>query len=156
MGIEEEGASKGIDLAGYFAKVKLRELEQKEINDKIEGMDRKISLMGENIEKVILGMDGMGEGKGTKTFSAQEHWEEIKRSEHGWNDMDDIFSDRFAENAEFRKKALGRLSDEEVVKMQKNKELDGILTGVCKDEACRADLTARLKEAQKGTEKKLL
>lgn len=157
MGLEEEGGNKGIDLAGYFAKVKLRELEQKEINDKIEVMDKKISQMGENIEKVVLGMDGMGEGKGTiQSFSPQEHWQEIKKSAHGWTDMDSIFSDRFAENPEFRKTALGKLSDDKVIEMVKNKELDGILTGVCKDEACRRDLASRVKKAEKGTEKKLL
>ena len=156
MAGEEKGGGTGIDLAGYFAKVKLRELEQKEINDKIELMDKKISTMGKNIEKVVLGMDGMGEGKAIKSFSPQEHWDEIKKSIHGQEDMEIIFAGRFAKNPEFRKKALAELSDEKVIEMVKNKELDTILTGVCKDEVCRADLTARVKQAQKGTEKKLL
>lgn len=157
MGLEEEGGNKGIDLAGYFAKVKLRELEQKEINDKIEGMGKKISIMGQNLEKVALGLDGREEGTKTiKSFSIQECWNRIRDSEHGWMDMDKIFSGRFAEDSGFRKKALAELSDDKVVEMVKNKELDGILTGVCKDKACRADLTARVREAERGKEKKLL
>ncbi|MBA7713765.1 hypothetical protein ES703_122775 [subsurface metagenome] len=155
MGVEEEGKG-GIDLAGYFAKVKLRELEQKAINDKIEGMNDRIGEMGKDIQKVVLGMDGMGKGKkNILDFSPQEHWNEIKKSTHGFEDMDTIFSDRFATNQEFRKQALDALSDEKVVEMVKNKELDAILTGVCKDEACRVDLASRVKQAQKGTEKKL-
>ncbi|MBA7496779.1 hypothetical protein ES702_07388 [subsurface metagenome] len=156
MGLEEEGGGKGIDLAGYFAKVKLRELEQKEINDKIQRMDKKMSEMGQNIEKVVLGMDGMGKGKKSiLDFSPQDHWNEIKKSTHGWEDMDSIFTDRFAGNPEFRKTALAKLSDEKVIEMLKSKELDGILNGVCKDEACRIDLATRVKEAQKTTAKKL-
>ncbi|MBA7530054.1 hypothetical protein ES705_22257 [subsurface metagenome] len=154
---EEKGGGTGIDLEGYFAKVKVRELEQKKINDQIEEMNKKISQMGQNIEKVVLGMDGMGQGKETiQSFSPQQHWNAIKNSKFGLEDMDSIFSDRFAEKPEFRKQALGKLSDEKVIEMVKSKELDKVLTGVCKDEACRIDLTARVKEAQKGTAKKLL
>ena len=147
---------KGIDLDAYFAKVKLQEIEQKKFNDKIEAMNKKVTMMGANIEKVLLATDGMGKGKkNILDFSPQEHWNEIKKSTHGFEDMDTIFSDRFATNQEFRKQALDALSDEKVVEMVKNKELDAILTGVCKDEACRTDLASRVKQAQKGTEKKL-
>lgn len=156
MGVEEKG---GIDLEGYFAKQKLRDLEQKKINDQIEVMNKKISQMDQNVEKAVLALDGIANAEGKKTildFNPQQCWNRIEVSEHGWEDMDLKFAGRFAENPEFRKQALEQLSDEKVIEMVKNKELDSILTGVCKDEACRADLTTRVKEAQKTTGKKLL
>ena len=153
---EEKGG--GIDLDAYFAKQKLQEIEQKKVSDQMKKMDQKISKIGETLEQVVLGIDGVKaqEKKAALDFSPQQHWNAIKASQHGWEDMDNIFSDRFAEDPEFRKQALGKLSDEKVIEMLKNKELDGILTGVCKDEACRADLTTRVKQAQKTTVKKLL
>ena len=153
------GEKGGESLSGILALQELERRKEKEFNKKLEEMDKKIAQMGKGLDKVFLGIDGLGKAEGKKTvldFSPQECWNRVKSSDHGWEDMDKIFTDRFAENPEFRKTALAKLSDEKIIEMEKNKELDGILTGVCKDEACRADLTARVKEAKKGTEKKLL
>ncbi|MQY59265.1 MAG: hypothetical protein GH144_06630 [Clostridia bacterium] len=146
------------NIAGILAERELQRKKEEDFDNKLKEMDKKISQMGKNFDKVFLGLDGLGKAEGKKNildFSPQEHWNEIKKSTHGFEDMDTIFSDRFATNQEFRKQALDALSDEKVVEMVKNKELDAILTGVCKDEACRTDLASRVKQAQKGTEKKL-
>ncbi|MBA7622588.1 hypothetical protein ES703_29966 [subsurface metagenome] len=149
----------GEDIAGILAERELQRKKEEEFNKKLEQMDKKIAQMGKGLDKVFLSLDGLGKAEGKKSildFSPQEHWNEIKKSTHGWEDMDSIFTDRFAGNPEFRKTALAKLSDEKVIQMVKSKELDAILTGVCKDEACRADLASRVKEAQKGSQKKLL
>jgi len=145
-------------ISGLLAQQELQRKKEEEFDKKLAGMDKKISQMGKNFDKVFLGLDGLGKAEGKKTildFSPQACWDRIKTSEHGWTDMDGVFSDRFAENPEFRKTALDKLSDEKVIEMVKKKEFDAILTGVCKDEACRTDLASRIKEAQKGKGKKL-
>ncbi len=156
MGLEEKG---GAGISGILAERELQSLKDAEFNKKLEAMGQEISQMGKNVDKMFLGIKGLGEADGKTTildFNIQQCWDRIKTSERGYEDMDKIFAGRFANNPEFRKQALDKLSDEKVIEMVKNKELDGILTGVCRDEACRADLTARVKQAQKGTDKKLL
>ncbi|MBA7608886.1 hypothetical protein ES703_16070 [subsurface metagenome] len=154
MGIEG-----GENISGILAERELQRKKEEDFDNKLKEMDKKIAQMGKGLDKVLLGMDGIANGQGKKTildFSPQACWDRIKSSDNGLEDMDKIFADKFAKNPDFRKQALDELSDEKVVEMVKNKELDGILTGVCKDEACRVDLANRVKEAQKGTEKKLL
>lgn len=89
-------------------------------------------------------------------FTAQEKYNSIRDgAPQAVQDLDNIYVDKFAENPEYRKLALEKLSPETFVELVKNKEIDDKLTGMCQDEACRIDIVKRLKEVEKSTGKKL-
>ena len=89
-------------------------------------------------------------------YSAQEKYDSIKIAPTALADLDNIYVGRFAEDPEYRKLALEKLSPETFVELIKNKEIDDKLTGMCQDEACRIDIVKRIKEVEKSTGKKLL
>lgn len=99
---------------------------------------------------------GEGKEKTLDDFSAQEKYDSIKKAPVALADLDNIYVARFAENPEYRKSALGKLSPETFIEMAKNKEIDDKLTGMCQDEACRIDIVKRIKEVEKSTGRKLL
>jgi len=94
--------------------------------------------------------------KSLDEYSAQEKYDSIKIASTALADLDNIYAGRFAEDPEYRKLALEKLSPETFVELVKNKEIDDKLTGMCQDEACRIDIAKRIKEVEKSTGKKLL
>jgi len=155
MGIEETG---GRGINGILAERELRRKKEEEFNKKLEALDNKMSQMGKGIDKIFLGIDGIGTAEGKKTildFNIQECWDRIKSSEHGIQDMDTLFSDRFAENPAFRKLALDKLSTEDFVNDVKAKKIEDKLKGMCTDEGCILDVETKIKEARKGKGRKL-
>ena len=148
----------GENISGILAERELQRKKEEEFDKKLQEMDNKISQMGRNFDKVFLGIDGIAKAEGKKTildFNIQQCWDRIKAAEHGWEDMDNIFSDRFAKNPDFRKKALDKLSIQDFVDDVKAKKIEDKLKGMCTDEACLLDVEAKIKEAKKGKEKKL-
>lgn len=139
---------------GQFGKVlgKLqKELEPfGEICTTVEECKKKLK----KFEEVAAG--GEGKEKTLDDFSAQEKYDSIKNAPLALADLDNIYVARFAENPEYRKLALGKLSPETFIQMAKNKEIDDKLTGMCQDEACRIDIVKRIKQVEKSTGKKLL
>ncbi|MBA7496619.1 hypothetical protein ES702_07228 [subsurface metagenome] len=155
MGIEETG---GGGISGILAERELQSKKEQELNKKLEEMDNKISQIGKNFETVFLGIKGLGQADGKKTildFNIQQCWDRIKSAEHGYEDMDQIFSDRFAENSDFRAMALEKLSTEDFVNDIKAKKIEDKLKGMCTDEACILEVESKIKEARKGKGKKL-
>lgn len=145
-------------ISGLLAERELQRKKEEEFDKKLQKMDQKISQMGKGLDKIFLGIDGLGKAEGKKTildFNIQECWDRIKTAEHGWEDMDEIFSDRFAKNPEFRKKALDNLSTQDFVDDVKAKKIEDKLTGMCTDEACRLDVEAKINEVRKGKGQKL-
>jgi len=96
------------------------------------------------------------EEKTLDKYSAQEKYDSIKNAPSALGDLDSIYVDRFAEDPEYRKLALEKLSDEVFVELAKEKAIETKLTALCNDEVCRTDVVAKIKEVEKSTGKKLL
>lgn len=100
-------------------------------------------------------VDEEAKEKSLDDFPAQKKYESITKSADGIKDLDNIYVDKFAEDPEYRKLALEKLSPETFVELVKNKEIDDKLIGICQDEACRIDIVKKIKEVEKSTGKKL-
>jgi len=96
------------------------------------------------------------EEKTLDKYSAQEKYDSIKNAPSALGDLDNIYADRFAEDPEYRKLALEKLSDDVFVELAKEKAIETKLTALCNDEVCRADVVGKIKEVEKSTGKKLL
>jgi len=94
--------------------------------------------------------------KSLDEYSAQEKYDSIKIAPTALADLDNIYAGRFAEDPEYRKLALEKLPDEVFVELAKDKAIESKLTALCKDEVCRTDVVAKIKEVEKSTGKKLL
>lgn len=139
---------------GQFGKA-LEELQKQlepfgEICTSVEECKKKLKKFEE------VAAEGEGKEKTLDDFSAQDKYDSIKKAPLALADLDNIYVARFAENPEYRKLALEKLSPETFIEMAKNKEIDDKLTGMCQDEACRIDIVKRIKEVEKSTGKKLL
>jgi len=140
--------------------VKLKELEkappEEEPEGKLTGMSydklKELSETG-NLEARRVLEERMEKLGG---FTAQEKYDSIKIAPTALSDLDNLYTERFAEDPEYRKQALEKLPDEVFVELAKDKAIETKLTALCNDEVCRTDVVAKIKKVEKSTGKKLL
>lgn len=89
-------------------------------------------------------------------FHSQEKYDSIKDSPTAVADLDDLYTDKFANDPEYRKLAFSKLSVETFVDDAKKKVIEDKLIGMCQDKTCRVDVEKMMKEAKGPGEKKLL
>lgn len=158
--IQEEVNNLKKELTGIHQQIselsfeKLRELCDSGVLEACKIHDERLDKLEKEREKTP-GSKKKTEEKTLDGYTAQEKYDSIKESETALKDLDNIYIDRFAQDAEYRKKALDELPSETFVEMGKNKQIEDKLNAMCTDEACRVDIEERIKKAKESSEKKL-